>query len=46
MVLKTCVRFPAEARDYSLLHTLLTGSEDHQIFYPVAIGSIYLRVKL
>jgi hypothetical protein len=37
------VRFPAEARDLSLLDSIQTASEAHPTSYPLGIGSPFYR---
>jgi hypothetical protein len=37
------VHFPSGTRDFSLLHSVQTGSEAHPFSYPIKIGSPFLR---
>jgi hypothetical protein len=35
------VQYPAGARDFSLLHNVLSGSGAHQTFYPIGIRGAF-----
>jgi hypothetical protein len=39
------VRFPAETRDFSLLHSVKTGSVSHTASYPVGTAGCSLGLK-
>jgi hypothetical protein len=39
------VRFPAEATDCSLLHSIQTGSRAHPASYPMGVGNFSPGVK-
>jgi hypothetical protein len=39
------IRFPEEARDFSLHHSLQTGSEGHPASYPMGTGGSILQDK-
>jgi hypothetical protein len=41
----TGVLFPAGVRDFSLLHSVQTGSSTHPASYPVGKGTLSLGVK-
>jgi hypothetical protein len=39
------VKFLAGARDFSLLHSIQTGSGDHPAPYPISTGAPFLELK-